>query len=82
MAVAVTPLVSRDNMATAMTEPHGFMMANYEATVLGETVSKAQWRLEQLGTLAPIQHFSRIGVAPHTLSADFESCGPLPAKTT
>ncbi|MEM6891478.1 MAG: hypothetical protein AAF636_25645 [Pseudomonadota bacterium] len=65
-----------------MTEPHGFTMANYEATVLRETVAKAQWCLEQLGTLAPIHHFSRIGVAPRFLSADFESCGPLPAKTT
>jgi len=79
-----------DNMAAAMSDRHGCLMANHGATVLGETIAKAQWRLEELETLARTYLFSSIGGAPHILNAAemaevlvaFESYGPRPAKKT
>ncbi len=72
------------NMARIMQDRHGCLMANHGATVLGETVEKARWRLEELETLARTYLFSSIGGAPHILSDDeiadvalaFESYGP------
>ncbi|MDD9717473.1 class II aldolase/adducin family protein [Dinoroseobacter sp. PD6] len=56
------------NMARIMADRHGCLMANHGATVLGETVDKARWRLEELETLARTYLFSSIGGAPHILS--------------
>jgi len=78
-----------DNMAAVMTERHGCLMANHGATVLGETVEKALWRLEELESLARTYLFSTIGGTPHILTADemaevhvaFRSYGPRSDKT-
>lgn len=72
------------NMADIMQDRHGCLMANHGATVLGETVEKAKWRLEELETLARTYLFSSIGGAPHILSDDeiaevmvaFQNYGP------
>lgn len=72
------------NIADIMQDRHGCLMANHGATVLGETVEKAKWRLEELETLARTYLFSSIGGAPHILSDDeiadvmvaFQSYGP------
>lgn len=72
------------NMTDIMSDRHGCLMANHGATVLGETVDKARWRLEELETLARTYLFSSIGGAPHILSDQdiaevlvaFESYGP------
>lgn len=76
------------NMAEIMRDRHGCLMANHGATVLGETVEKAKWRLEELETLARTYLFSGIGGAPNILSdreidevlAAFRSYGPRAAK--
>ncbi|SEM75579.1 class II aldolase/adducin family protein [Palleronia pelagia] len=73
-----------DNMAAVMTDRHGCLMANHGATVLGETVDKALWRLEELEALARTFLFTSIGGAPQILTADemaevhvaFRSYGP------
>lgn len=41
-----------DAVVKAMTERTGCLMANHGATVLGEDLSKAMWRLSELETLA------------------------------
>lgn len=41
-----------EEVCTAMTERHGCLMANHGATVVGETLDKATWRLEELENLA------------------------------
>lgn len=72
------------NMANIMSDRHACLMANHGATVLGETIEKALWRLEELETLARTFLFSSIGGAPHILGqseiADvldaFQSYGP------
>lgn len=72
------------NIADIMQDRHGCLMANHGATVLGETVEKAKWRLEELETLARTYLFSSIGGAPHILSDDeiadvmvaFQNYGP------
>ncbi|MEM8731704.1 MAG: class II aldolase/adducin family protein [Pseudomonadota bacterium] len=72
------------NMAEIMVDRHGCLMANHGATVLGENVDKALWRLEELETLARTYLFSSIGGHPHILSdaeiaevlVAFESYGP------
>ena len=76
------------NMADIMSDRHGCLMANHGATVLGETVDKARWRLEELETLARTYLFSSIGGAPHILSdkdiaevlVAFQTYGPRPVK--
>jgi len=56
-------------LAQAMTNRHGCIMANHGATVLGETIEKAKWRLEELETLArtstplPSGHWHALRVA-------------------
>lgn len=77
------------NMAQIMADRHGCLMANHGATVLGETIDKARWRLEELETLARTYLFSSIGGAAHILSeteiADvmtaFQTYGPQTADT-
>lgn len=74
------------NMAAIMADRHGCLMANHGATVLGESVAKARWRLEELETLARTYLFSSIGGTPHILSDAeiaevldaFQSYGPCP----
>lgn len=56
------------NMVRLMADRHGCLMANHGATVLGETIDRARWRLEELETLARTYLFSTIGGAPHILS--------------
>ncbi|MCR9108984.1 class II aldolase/adducin family protein [Marivita sp. XM-24bin2] len=76
------------NMADIMSDRHGCLMANHGATVLGETVDKARWRLEELETLARTYLFSSIGGAPHILSDEdiaevlvaFQNYGPRPVQ--
>lgn len=76
------------NMADIMSDRHGCLMANHGATVLGETVDKARWRLEELETLARTYLFSSIGGAPHILSdkdiaevlVAFQTYSPRPVK--
>lgn len=57
-----------ENMAEIMSDRHGCLMANHGATVLGESIARARWRLEELETLARTYLFSNIGGAPHILS--------------
>ncbi len=59
-----------ENLARIMADRHGCLMANHGATVLGETVAKARWRLEELETLARTYLFSSIGGVAHILSDD------------
>lgn len=57
-----------DNLAKVMADRHGALMANHGATVLGETIDKAMWRLEELENLARVYWMSLQGGAPHILS--------------
>lgn len=73
-----------DNLATILKDRHGCLMANHGATVLGESIARARWRLEELETLARTYLFSQIGGTPHILSDEeiaevavaFSSYGP------
>ncbi len=77
------------NMAEIMADRHACLMANHGATVLGETIAKARWRLEELETLARTYLFSSIAGEPHILSeaeiaevlVAFQNYGPRPAAT-
>lgn len=77
------------NMAEIMADRHACLMANHGATVLGESIAKARWRLEELETLARTYLFSSIGGAPHILSdaeiaevlVAFQNYGPRSAAT-
>ncbi|WP_227268216.1 class II aldolase/adducin family protein [Roseobacter weihaiensis] len=78
------------NLARIMADRHGCLMANHGATVLGETLDKARWRLEELEVLARTYLFSSIGGQAHLLTdaeiaevlVAFESYGPRPAVDT
>ncbi|MFP7674666.1 class II aldolase/adducin family protein [Marivita sp. S0852] len=78
------------DMARIMADRHGCLMANHGATVLGETIEKARWRLEELETLARTYLFSSIGGTPHLLSKEelaevsraFENYGPRDTPDT
>lgn len=78
------------NMARIMADRHGCLMANHGATVLGETIDKARWRLEELEALARTYLFSSIGGTAHILSdaeiaevmVAFQGYGPRAAGTT
>lgn len=59
-----------DGLAEAMTERHGCLIANHGATVLGETIERAKWRLLELETLARTYLLSSMGGAAHILSDD------------
>lgn len=73
-----------NGLSKALADRHGCLMANHGATVLGETIERAKWRLEELETLARTYLFSHIGGAPHILSeremseviASFANYGP------
>ncbi|WP_428647098.1 class II aldolase/adducin family protein [Roseibium sp.] len=54
----------------AMKERHGCLMANHGAVVVGETLEKGLWRLEELEVLARAYILSRTIGTPHILSAD------------
>ncbi|WP_424970513.1 class II aldolase/adducin family protein [Dinoroseobacter sp. S76] len=78
------------NMAEIMADRHACLMANHGATVLGETVAKARWRLEELETLARTYLFSSMGGEAQLLSeaeiaevlVAFQSYGPRDASET
>lgn len=78
------------NMAQIMADRHGCLMANHGATVLGESIDKAFWRLEELETLARTYLFSSIGGEAFILSdaeiaevlLAFQDYGPRAAKDT
>ena len=71
-------------VAEAMVDRHGCLMANHGATVIGETVARAMWRLQELETLARTFLLSHIGGQPYILSEEqisevavsFQSYGP------
>lgn len=81
-----TPALSA-NMVAVMADRHACLMANHGATVLGESVAKARWRLEELETLARTYLFASLGGAPVILSEAeindaliaFQSYGPRTA---
>lgn len=64
-----SPDLAADVVAT-MAGRHGCLMANHGAVVLGETLEKALWRMEELEALARVDLLSRIGGAPVTLGAE------------
>jgi len=55
-------------MKDAMANRHGCIMANHGATVLGETIERAKWRLLELETIARTYLLSSIGGSPEILS--------------
>lgn len=57
-----------NDVAMALRDRLGCLMANHGATVLGETLEKAKWRLQELETLARTYLFSHIGGTPTILS--------------
>jgi L-fuculose-phosphate aldolase len=73
-----------NGLVDAMSDRHGCLMANHGATVLGETIERAKWRLIELETLARTYLYSGIGGAPHILTeqemsdviASFANYGP------
>jgi L-fuculose-phosphate aldolase len=56
------------DVAQVMHDRHGCLMANHGATVLGETLARALWRLEELEVLARTYLYSSIGGEPVILS--------------
>ncbi|MEM9343552.1 MAG: class II aldolase/adducin family protein [Pseudomonadota bacterium] len=64
------------SLADCLKERHGCLMANHGATVLGETIERAKWRLEELENLARTFLISHIGGEPVVLSDD-EMAGVL-----
>jgi L-fuculose-phosphate aldolase len=78
-----------DAVDIAMRGYHACLMANHGATVLGETLERALWRLEELETLAKTFYLSSPGGQPVILSpeeiaeaaASFASYGPAKTKT-
>ncbi len=62
--------VLADAVVDTMAERHGCLMANHGAVVVGETLERALWRLEELEVLARMDIMSRIGGEPHILSAE------------
>ena len=59
-----------DNVTNAMTDRSGCLMANHGAVVVGETLEKGLWRLEELEVLARAYILSRTIGTPHILSAN------------
>lgn len=57
-----------DHVVAAMRDRHGCIMANHGATVLGESLERALWRMEELENLARVYLYSRIDGAPVILS--------------
>ena len=56
------------NVVTAMQDRHACLMANHGATVVGESLSKALWRMGELETLAKGYILSLSVGTPHLLS--------------
>lgn len=73
-----------DEVVRAMTGRYGCLMANHGATVVGETLDRAFWRLEELENLSRTYLLSRIGGTPAILGkaemdevmVSFSSYGP------
>ena len=73
-----------DAVDTAMQGYHACLMANHGATVLGETLDRALWRLEELETLARTFYLSSPGgqailLSPEDIAeaaASFANYGP------
>ena len=57
-----------DLVLAAMAGRHGCLMANHGAVVLGESLAKAMWRMQELETLAHGYAISRGLGTPHLLS--------------
>ncbi|MEP4766621.1 MAG: class II aldolase/adducin family protein [Roseibium sp.] len=57
------------NVVAAMATGHGCLMANHGAVVVGETLAKGLWRLEELETLARVFILSRTIGEPRILSS-------------
>jgi len=58
------------NVVSAMTDRHGCLMANHGATVLGESLAKALWRMGELEVLAQGYLLSLSAGTPHLLTRD------------
>ena len=77
-----------DDVCRVLTSRHGCLMANHGATVLGENLEKATWRLEELENLARVYTVSRQLGSPVILSeaqmndvlAAFANYGPIRPK--
>lgn len=65
-------LFGSDRLATmvadAMADRHGCLMANHGAIVVGETLDKALWRMQELETLAHVYNVARTLGDPVLLS--------------
>jgi L-fuculose-phosphate aldolase len=59
-----------DNLVQSMGKHFACLMANHGATVLGETLERALWRLEELETLAKTYYLSSLTREPVLLSAN------------
>ena len=57
-------------MTRVMASRHGCLMAHHGATVLGETLDRALWRMEELEALARIYLLARQSGEPAVLGAD------------
>ncbi|WP_163849776.1 class II aldolase/adducin family protein [Pseudooceanicola aestuarii] len=55
-------------VATAMADRHGCLMAGHGATVVGESIARALWRMEELENLARVFLLSQTGGAPVILT--------------
>lgn len=62
-----TDALSR-NVVAAMQDRHGCIMANHGATVLGESLDKALWRMAELEMLAHLFTITRASGSPVILS--------------
>ncbi|WP_298961496.1 class II aldolase/adducin family protein [uncultured Roseibium sp.] len=59
-----------EHVTGAMTSRHGCLMANHGAVVVGETLEKALWRMEELEVLAHAYIVSQSVGKPHILSEE------------
>ncbi|WP_417695325.1 class II aldolase/adducin family protein [Roseibium sp.] len=59
-----------DDVTNTMLERSGCLMANHGAVVVGETLEKGLWRLEELEVLAKAYILSRTIGTPHILGDD------------
>ncbi|MBO0347468.1 class II aldolase/adducin family protein [Roseibium sp. CAU 1637] len=59
-----------DDVTNTMRERSGCLMANHGAVVVGETLEKGLWRLEELEVLAKAYILSRTIGTPHILGDD------------
>ncbi|MFP4274400.1 MAG: class II aldolase/adducin family protein [Paracoccaceae bacterium] len=55
------------NIVTAMAGRHGCLMASHGAVVLGETLERALWRMEELEGLARVYLLATASGSPHIL---------------